>query len=234
MSISAALLRKDPARTLNALWPEATASLTKTDQKTLRARANRQFERLHGLLHRLYGETYELDGVLKEALRIVAEGMAARPRALKKLDKEREADPRWFRRARMVGAMAYADRFAGTLDGVRAQIPYLKDLGITYLHLMPVYAVPDGPNDGGFAVSDYRAVRPDLGTIDDLRALADALRADGISLALDFVFNHTSDEHPWAQKALAGDTRFQDYYWMFPDRTLPDAYEQHLREIFPE
>lgn len=234
MPLSAALLRKDPTRTLDALWPEATASLTTTDQKTLRARADRQFGRLHSLLHRLYGETYELDGVLKEALRIVAEGMAARPQAFKTLDSEREADPRWFRHERMVGAMAYADRFAGTLDGVREQIPYLKELGITYLHLMPVYAVPEGPNDGGFAVSDYRAVRPDLGTIDDLRALADALREHGISLALDFVFNHTSDEHLWARKALMGDARFQDYYWMFPDRAVPGAYEQHLREIFPE
>ncbi|MEM9998438.1 MAG: alpha-amylase family protein, partial [Bacteroidota bacterium] len=134
----------------------------------------------------------------------------------------------------MVGAMAYADRFAGTLDGVRAQIPYLQELGITYLHLMPLFAAPDGPNDGGFAVSSYRDVAAHLGTTDDLRALADDLRAAGISLVLDFVFNHTSDEHTWAQQALAGDARYQSYYWLFPDRTEPDAYERHLREIFPE
>ncbi|MBL8057499.1 MAG: alpha-glucosidase C-terminal domain-containing protein, partial [Anaerolineales bacterium] len=124
--------------------------------------------------------------------------------------------------------------FAGDLNGLRAKIPYFKELGLTYLHLMPLFQVPEGNSDGGYAVSSYRAVHAPLGSLAELRALAADLRREGISLALDFVFNHTSDEHAWAQRARAGDPDYQDFYFLFPDRTMPDAYEQHLREIFPD
>ncbi len=139
----------------------------------------------------------------------------------------------WFQSEQMVGGVCYVDLFAGNLAGVRDKIPYFKELGLTYLHLMPLYQVPE-INDGGYAVSSYREVNPALGTMDELKGLAKALRENGISLTLDFVFNHTSDEHEWAQKALAGDEDYQDFFFMFPDRTLPDQYERHLREIFPE
>ena len=132
-----------------------------------------------------------------------------------------------------MGGVCYVDLFAGDLKGVRKKIPYFNELGLTYLHLMPLYKSPE-INDGGYAVSSYREVNPALGAIEDLRDLAAALQENGISLVLDFVFNHTSDEHDWALKALAGDEDYQDFYLMFPDRTVPDQYEQHLREIFPE
>jgi glycosidase len=123
---------------------------------------------------------------------------------------------------------------AGDLAGVRARIPYFKELGLTYLHLMPLFRCPEGNNDGGYAVSDYRQVDPALGTMDELAALAAELRQNGISLVLDFIFNHTSDEHTWARRARAGEVEYQDFYWFFPDRQLPDAYERHVREIFPD
>jgi amylosucrase len=126
------------------------------------------------------------------------------------------------------------DLFAGDLAGLRARIPYLKELGVAYLHLMPPFLAPAGNSDGGYAVSSYREINPALGTMADLAALAGDLRAEGISLALDFVFNHTSDEHTWARRAIAGDPTYQAYYRMFPDRAGPDAYEARLREIFPE
>ena len=122
---------------------------------------------------------------------------------------------------------------AKTWVGLRESIDYFKELGLTYLHLMPLFAVRPGDNDGGYAISNYRSVDPRLGTIDDLRRLADELRAAGITLVLDFVFNHTSDDHDWAQRAQAGELEYQQYYYIFPDRELPDQYERTLREIFP-
>ncbi len=134
----------------------------------------------------------------------------------------------------MLGGVCYVDLFAGDLQGLRQKIPYFKELDLTYLHLMPLFRVPVGENDGGYAVSSYREVNPALGTMPELAELALALRQNGISLVLDLVFNHTSNEHAWALKAIAGEPDYQDYYLMFPDRHIPDAYERHLREIFPD
>src|SRR5258708_24147699 len=134
----------------------------------------------------------------------------------------------------MAGGVCYVDLFAGDLKGLRDKIPYFKQLGLTYLHLMPLFKAPEGNSDGGYAVSSYREVDPRLGTIEELSGLASELRRSGISLVLDFVFNHTSDEHHWAKRAQAGDLIYSDYYYIFPDRNLPDAYERTLREIFPD
>ena len=134
----------------------------------------------------------------------------------------------------MMGGVCYVDLFAGDLDGLRQKIPYFKELGLTYLHLMPLFRVPDGENDGGYAVSSYREVNPALGTMPELADLAQALRQNGISLVLDLVFNHTSNDHAWALKAIAGEPDYQDYYLMFPDRVMPNDYARHLREIFPD
>jgi amylosucrase/maltose alpha-D-glucosyltransferase/alpha-amylase len=130
--------------------------------------------------------------------------------------------------------MCYVDLFAGDLKSLRDRLPYLTEMGITYLHLMPLFKVPAGDNDGGYAVSSYREVNPALGTMEDLAALATELRHHGISLCLDFIFNHTSDEHEWAMKALAGDQEYQNYYRMFPNREMPDAYERSMPEVFTE
>lgn len=159
---------------------------------------------------------------------------AQRPSDLHDLDARREADPLWFQRETMMGAVCYVDRFADTLDGLRNHIDYLKSLGVTYLHLMPLFKCPPERNDGGYAVSSFREVNPTLGTMKGLEALAQTFRQHGISLVLDFVFNHTSDEHEWAQAALHGDPKYQAYYRLFDSRALPDQYERHLREIFPE
>src|SRR6266536_104281 len=92
---------------------------------------------------------------------------------------------------------------------------------------------PEGESDGGYAVSSYRHVNPKLGTIDELAEIAREFQAHGISLVVDFVFNHTSDEHAWARAAQAGDPEYEQFYLFFPDRTIPDAYERTLRAIFP-
>ncbi len=165
---------------------------------------------------------------------IAARAYANRPADLRLLDLQRLNQPDWFQQSKMIGYVAYADRFADNLNGVTAKIPYLNALGVNYLHLMPLLQPRDGRNDGGYAVMDYRQVRADLGTMDDLSALAAQLRQNKISLCIDLVCNHTAKEHAWAKKAMAGDPVYQNYYHIFPDRTLPDQYEQTVREIFPD
>jgi amylosucrase len=158
---------------------------------------------------------------------------AARPEPLRVLDRTREVDPTWFLAEDMVGYVCYADRFAGGLRGVRDHLDHLCELGIRYLHLMPLLKPREGENDGGYAVEDYDAVDPRLGDMADLEALGAALRDRGIALCVDLVVNHTAREHVWAQKALAGDAAYRDFYRFFPDRTGPDEYERTMPEVFP-
>ncbi|MEO6143389.1 MAG: alpha-amylase family protein [Dermatophilaceae bacterium] len=153
---------------------------------------------------------------------------------LHRLDLVRGLQPDWLQQPGMVGYAAYADRFAGDLAGVGRRIPYLRELGVSYLHLMPLLRPRAGDSDGGFAVADYRSLRPDLGTMDDLRRLAKSLRDNGISLVLDLVLNHVAREHAWAQAARAGSERHRGYFHVFHDRVQPDAYEKNLPEVFPD
>ena len=185
-------------------------------------------------LKALYGERPDFAQVALKCLDIVAQGYAQRPADLRLLDIARVSEPDWFQGTGMLGYVAYSDRFAGSLSGVASKIPYLKELGVTYLHLMPLLAPRPGANDGGYAVMDYRKIDPRLGTMDDLRRLAAELRTAGISLCVDVVLNHTAREHAWARQAFAGDPYYQEYYLMDPDRELPDQYEETLPEIFPD
>lgn len=197
-------------------------------------RLERHFPVLFDLLWQVYGPSYDFFFHVEQILRTCAESWLARDADLKSLDAIREGHPHWYQSNRVVGAMAYVDLFSGDLTGLRERIGYLKELGVTYLHLMPLFKSPDGDDDGGYAISSYREVDPEIGTMDELRELAAELRQQGMSLVLDFVFNHTADEHEWAMKAREGSEEFQGYYWMFPDREEPDQYEQTLRPIFPD
>ncbi|WJL95624.1 alpha-amylase family protein [Microbacterium sp. ET2] len=189
---------------------------------------------LHRLFLQLYGDREDGQEALAEVIAAAAAGWRDRPAGLKDLDARRTTHPDWFLSERMLGGVCYVDRYADTLAGIRAQIPYFQELGLTYLHLMPLFDSPEGNNDGGYAVSSYRKVQTALGTMADLAALSADLRDAGISLVLDFIFNHTSNEHEWARKAVAGDPDFEDFYLIFPDRTMPDRYEETVREIFPD
>lgn len=159
---------------------------------------------------------------------------AARSPELRALDYERLLRPDRLASEAMVGYAAYADRFAGSLAGVAQRLDYLRELGVTYLHLMPLLRPREGDNDGGYAVADYTQVRADLGSMDDLRALTGALRSRGISLVLDLVLNHVAREHEWAVRARAGQERYRAYFHIFGDREVPDAYERTLPEVFPQ
>lgn len=192
------------------------------------------FPRLFALHFALYSDQYDFFYHLEDLAVRMAQSWQARPPELKALDNRRENDTFWYQGAHMLGGTCYVDRFAGDVQGLREKIPYFQEIGLTYLHLMPLFKMPEGENDGGYAVSSYREVHPPFGTMQDLRDLATDLRRAGISLVLDFVLNHTSDEHEWAMRAKAGDEEFQEFYYLFPDRALPDAYERTLREIFPQ
>ncbi|MDO4887624.1 MAG: alpha-amylase family protein [Actinomycetaceae bacterium] len=174
------------------------------------------------------------DEVQARLAEIIQEAMAARSEELKHLDDERILRPDWLQQPEMIGYVCYADRFAGDFAGVREHIDYLKGLGVRYLHLMPFLQPREGANDGGYAVQDYRKIRGDLGTMEDLEDLTASLREEGISLEMDLVLNHVAKEHEWAVKARAGDPKYREYFLMFPDREVPDQYEQTLPEIFPD
>ncbi|MEI2825504.1 MAG: alpha-amylase family protein [Dermatophilaceae bacterium] len=209
-----------------------TAMMSRERREALELRLHRYWEDLVDGLRVIYPN--EWGDVSMRLVRAAAAAYVTRSDALHRLDQRRLLEPDWLQSPGMFGYAAYADRFAGTLRGVAEKIPYLHELGVTYLHLMPLLQPRPGDNDGGYAVADYRQVRADLGSIDDLVALATSLRDNGISLVCDLVLNHVAREHEWAARARAGESRYRDYFLVFPDREMPDAYEQTLPEVFPD
>lgn len=157
----------------------------------------------------------------------------SRKQALQEQDAQREQDPQWFKAKDFVGMMLYTNAFGGTLQGVKEKLPYLNECGVNYLHLMPLLVSPEGRSDGGYAVADFRTVQPQLGTMEDLEALADACRAQGTCLCLDFVMNHTSEDHLWARKARAGEPGYRERYFFFDNWDIPNRYEETVPQVFP-
>lgn len=194
----------------------------------------RGFDHLEHLLSQLYGHRPDYQAQLKALVSELFTSFVQRPGQLRKRDKALPVESAWFQEGKQIGAVCYVDRFAGTFKGLEARIPYLKELGITYLHLMPFFKVPLPESDGGYAVSSYRETNPDLGTMEDLEHLAQIMADHGIVLVADFIFNHSSDEHPWAMAAKAGDPAKQDFYWFFDHREETIPWQAHLRDIFPE
>lgn len=213
------------------IWHSSETDQSKSHDFQLRL--ERHWRPLFRLLYELYGRKHDFYYHLEQVLLTAARAWASRPEELCELDHHRINEPDWFLSEKVVGGALYVDLFSENLSRMREHVGYFKQLGLTYLHLMPLFAVRPGDNDGGYAISNYRSVDPRLGTIDDLRLLAGDLREAGISLVLDFVFNHTSDDHHWAQLAQAGHREYQEFYHIYPDRTIPDQYERTLREIFP-
>ena len=176
---------------------------------------------------------YDAHTLLPQIVDVIARIHKARSAELRHRDNQRILQPDWFQDPSAIGYVCYTDLFAGNLQGIRSKIGYLKELGVTYLHLMPLLNPRPGNSDGGYAVMDYKSVRPDLGTMKDLAELASDLHQAGISLTLDLVLNHVAKEHEWALKARAGEARYLDYFYAYSDRKIPDQYEKSLPEIFP-
>ncbi|MCI8422975.1 MAG: DUF3459 domain-containing protein [Lawsonibacter sp.] len=182
----------------------------------------------------LYSELYHNDAAafhyFIQMLRRCWEGRKAPLRAQ---DARREADPSWYRRRDLLGMMLYVNAFAGTLKGVEEKLPYLQECGVNYLHLMPLLESPKGRSDGGYAVSDFRKVQPQLGIMDDLESLADACRKQGICVCLDFVMNHTSEDHEWARRARAGEPGYRERYFFYDSWDIPRQFEETVPQVFP-
>jgi len=204
-----------------------------TKQREFAHRLHEHWRPLFVILFHLYGARYDFFYHIEQILTVAAQAWSEREEDLCALDRRRVNEPDWVLSEKIVGGALYVDLFSENLVKARDNVAYFKELGLSYVHFMPLFAVRPGNNDGGYAISNYRSVDPRLGTIDDLRKLAQDLREAGICLVLDFVFNHTADDHEWALRAQAGDREYQEYYYMFPDRTAPDQYERTLREIFP-
>ncbi|MEJ2044753.1 MAG: alpha-amylase family protein [Reinekea sp.] len=189
-------------------------------------RLDEHFPHLFKLLIELYGHHYDTIYYIERLIQALADAFNAIA--------QRTDDLNWYESEQTVGMAVYVDQFSDDLKTLGTRIDYLKSLGVNYLHLMPLYKSPPGNSDGGYAVSDYREVNPKLGTTADLKALADKLHTHGIRMVLDFVFNHTSNEHEWAQQAEAGDKRFQEFYYLFEQKEQVDQLNTTVREIFPQ
>ena len=156
-----------------------------------------------------------------------------RKKVLKASDLTREADPDWYKGSDILGMMMYTKMFGGNLKGVKKHLDYLKECGINYLHLMPLMESPKDRSDGGYAVADFRKVQPELGTVRDLESLASECRKQGISICLDFVMNHTSEDHEWAKRARAGEKEYQDRYFFYDNWDIPSQFEKTVPQVFP-
>ncbi len=217
-------------RILNELKPE----IYECDLRHFYTRLGANFYAIHSLFHYLYGQREDFSAKMLRLVEVMAGHYIRRADDLKRLDTEREGEHNWFLSQEWVGMALYTDGFAGNLEGLCARLPYLQELGVNMLHLMPMLKCPQGASDGGYAVSDFRDIDARFGTLEQLGELAGYLRKRNILLTLDVVVNHTSDEHEWARRARAGDKKYQDYYYVFANREVPDMFEETMPEIFPE
>ena len=192
-----------------------------------------RLQRHHDELRWLYMELYGNDDMFAELCGQMKWYYDQRSAKLKKLDAEREAAGEWYRKRDMLGMMMYIDNFAGNIKGVQEKLPYLEECNVNYIHLMPFLDSPKGRSDGGYAVADFRKVKPELGTMEDLAELADKCHDKGISLCMDFVMNHTSEDHEWAKRARQGDGEYMSRYFFYADPSIPQEYEKTVPQVFP-
>jgi amylosucrase len=188
-------------------------------------------ERLFRLLHHLYGWRYDFAWIHEKMIEVAADGFLDRPKALRRIDRRSDDPPGWLTDPNSLLATTYLDRYAGNVKGLRHRFEHLTSLGVTHLHLLPPFAAPDASSDGGFAVSDYRRLRDGLGTTKDLSKVAAELRDAGVTLVLDMVLSGTAPDHPWARAAANGDPNYRSFYFLFPDREIPDSYSPFLRSM---
>lgn len=181
----------------------------------------------------LYMELYGNDTMYAELCEQMHDYYLKRSTELKKRDIKKEKNPDWFKEKEMLGMMLYIDNFAGNLKGVEKKLAYLKECNVNCLHLMPFLDTPKGKSDGGYAVADFRKVRPDLGTMKDLARLTEKCHENGMNVCMDFVMNHTSEEHEWAKRARAGEGEYMSRYFFYDNGDIPTRYEETVPQVFP-
>ena len=201
----------------------------KKEEEIYEARFQKHIDELKWLYMELYDDQEHFD----ELCASMKQFYDTRKKGLKASDLTREADPDWYKGSDILGMMMYTKMFGGNLKGVKKHLDYLKECGINYLHLMPLMESPKDRSDGGYAVADFRKVQPELGTIRDLESLASECRKQGISICLDFVMNHTSEDHEWAKRARAGEKEYQDRYFFYDNWDIPSQFEKTVPQVFP-
>ncbi len=199
------------------------------EERVFRARWDRHKDELRQLFNGLYQDEPRFQEFAENLHRYYLQ----RDPDLRARDIICESYPEWYKQNNMMGMMFYINNFAKNMEGVRKKIPYLKETGINYIHLMPFLKSPKGRSDGGYAVADFRCVQPELGTIEDLRRLTRDCHDNGINICMDFVMNHTSEDHEWAKKAKAGDPEYQARYFFYDNDTIPKLFEQTVPQVFP-
>ena len=219
---------------LNRILDELKPDIRKRDLRHFYTRLGANFYAIYSLFHHMYSERDDFERQMLRLVEVMASQYLKRSPGQKALDVDRESDHDWFLSKEWVGMALYTDGFAGDLKGLKKKLGYLQELGVNMVHVMPILKCPKGASDGGYAISDFRDVDERVGTLEDLRSLAENMRRRGMLLTLDVVVNHTSDEHEWAQRARDGEQKYQDYYYIFEDRVLPDMFEETMPEVFPE
>jgi amylosucrase len=219
---------------LNRILEEVKPEIRRSNLRRFYTRIGANFYGIHSLFSQLYSEREDFLDQMVKLVEVMALRYIERSEELEQIDIERETNHSWFLSQEWVAMALYADGYAGNLKGIREHCTYLQELGVNMLHIMPMMKGPQGASDGGYAVSDFRAIDSRVGSLEDLQYLATHLRQRGILLTLDVVVNHTSNQHPWAIEAKQGSSKYQDYYYIFPDRNIPDMFEETMPEIFPE
>jgi amylosucrase len=189
---------------------------------------------IHELYSKMYGHRADAESWYNRILTTIINAFKERSEILRKLDLQKLDKGIWFLSNEVVGMSFYVDRFCGSIKNLEEKLDYFDELGINFLHLMPIMESPEDESDGGYAVSDFRNVDKKFGTIADLRSLDDKMKEKGMFLMLDIVLNHTSSQHEWALKASEGDQKYQNYFYMYDDRSVPDAFESSMPDIFPD
>ncbi len=210
--------------------PETEIFVTKEDlEEVYQRRLLNHMDELKWLYTELYGN----DAMLEELLEKMHEFYLERNKDLKAVDLLREKNPNWYKSNDMMGMMLYIDNFAGNIKGVESKLDYLQKSNVNYIHLMPFLDTVEGRSDGGYAVADFRKVREDLGTMEDLEHLTNACHKKNINVCMDFVMNHTSQDHEWAKKARSGDGEYMSRYFFFENDWVPKQFEQTVPQVFP-
>ncbi|MGR8934967.1 MAG: alpha-amylase family glycosyl hydrolase [Gammaproteobacteria bacterium] len=219
---------------LNAILDDLKPEIIRQDLRHFYTRLGANFYAIYSLFFTLYGHREDCQPQMLRLVETMAKAYINRSAELERIDIQREQDHNWFLSQKWVGMALYTNGFAENLADLVDKTPYFQELGINMVHIMPILMCPTGKSDGGYAISDFRQIDDRLGGIEDLRRVAEEFRKREILLVLDIVVNHTSDEHEWAKKAIMGERRYQDYYFIFDDREVPDMFEQTMPEIFPE
>ena len=193
----------------------------------------KRFERHLDELRWLYMELYNNSSMFAELCDNMERFFKERNQELKSMDSSRETSKDWYKQNDMLGMMFYIDNFAGNMKGVESKLDYIEQCNVNYVHLMPFLETPEGRSDGGYAVSDFRKVQENLGSMEDLESLTTACHKKGINVCMDFVMNHTSEDHEWAKRARQGDGEYMSRYFFFDNSYIPTLYEKTVPQVFP-